>query len=126
MRKQLLTITLLMMLALVSYAIAQMAPYSVDHTYASTNAAGATAVGSFIFDRAVQPTALHVYGVLPNTQTTTVSRVHGNLVQVLADITVAAGVGSATLSNGVWLVPGDVLKVSGPTNATIEVQGVAW
>lgn len=122
MRTQILSLALTLVLAVFAVsAVAQMTPYSVDHSYNATNA-----VGNFDLGRAVQPVNLHVYGVLPNTETTIVQRVHGDYTQTLATITVAGGVGSATLSNGVWIVPGDILRVSGPTNATIEVQGLAW
>lgn len=122
MKSSLLSLVLTLTLAMfASVAVAQMTPYSVDHSYNATNA-----IGNFDLGRAVQPVNLHVFDVLPNTTTTTVQRIHGDYVQTLAAITVADGVGSAVLSNGVWIVPGDILRVSGPTNATIEVQGLAW
>lgn len=114
--------TILLSLVIIGLALCAMpavaAPYSVDLTMNNTNA-----TADFVMPMAVQPLNLHVYGVLPNTTTTTISRVHGTYVQTLATVTVAAGVGTATLTNGLWLVPGDKLRVAGPTNATVEVQG---
>lgn len=122
MKSSLLSLVLTLTLALfASVAVAQMTPYSIDHSYNNTNAHD-----SVLFDRAVQPVNLHVFGVLPNTTTTVVQRIHGDYTQTLATITVDGGIGTATLSNDVWVVPGDYIKVSGPTNATIEIQGLAW
>ena len=46
--------------------------------------------------------------------------------QANGSVVVSTGSGSAVLTNAPWIVPGDTLRISGPTNASFEVQGSAW
>ena len=99
------------------------APYSVDLTVDATNG-----VGNFTVSSAVQPDHLRLWNVLPlspTPQTVTVARVHGDWSETLTTFVLASNVASATatLTNAVRLVPNDLLRISGPTNATLEVQG---
>ena len=99
------------------------APYSVDLTVDATNG-----VGNFAVSAAVQPDHLRLWGVLPlspTPQTVTVARVHGDWSETLTTFVLASNVASATatLTNAIRLVPNDVMQISGPTNATLEVQG---
>jgi hypothetical protein len=103
------------------FAFAQWAPYSADYNYASTNA-----VGEFQMSRAVQPAHFFFFGVQPASGTATIQRVHGTYTQSLGSVSIASGSGSLALTNGVFLAPGDSLKITGPTNATFELQGMGW
>lgn len=111
------------LIALVCVAVALVAmpasavPYAIDHAY--TGPTGLVSVGT----TAVQPINLHLFGVLPASTTATVARLHGDYTQTLATIVVSGGVGTATLTNGIWVVPNDQLRITGATNATLEIQG---
>jgi hypothetical protein len=113
------TLLIALVVAALAVVVAVAAPYSVDLSYNATNG-----IGTFGMRQPVQPTHLHMFDVLPESSTATISRVHGSYTQTLATVVVATGSGSAVLTNSAWLVPGDVLRISGPTNATLEVQGV--
>ncbi len=122
MKKILWTSLILIGLALCAMP-AVAAPYSVDLTVDATNG-----VGNFTMSTAVQPDNLRLWGVLPlnvNPQTVTVTRVHGDWTETLTSFVLASNVASAssTLTNAVRFVPGDVFRISGPTNCTMELQG---
>ena len=121
------TILIAIAIATIALALCAMpavsAPYSVDLTVDATNG-----VGNFTVSSAVQPDNLRLWGVLPlspTPQTVTVTRVHGDWSETLTTFVLASNVASATatLTNAIRLVPNDVMQISGPTNATLEVQG---
>jgi len=113
--------SILIALVLATVALVAMtataAPYSIDYTY--TGPTGLVSVGT----TAVQPVNLHLFGVLPASTTATVARLHGDYTQTLAAVVVSGGVGTATLTNGIWVVPNDTVRITGATNATLEIQG---
>lgn len=122
MKPKTLSLVLFVALALCAGA-AIAAPYSVDLTYSATNT-----IGNFTMDKPVQPTGIRVWGVLPlnvEGQTVTVTRVHGDWTETLGTIALGSNVASGALglTNAPWLVKDDVLRISGPTNLTFELQG---
>ena len=116
--------TSMILIAMATCAMpAVAAPFSVDLPVDATNA-----VGNFTISTAVQPDILRLWGVKPlspTPQTVTVTRVHGDWTETLTSFVLASNVASSsvTLTNAVRLVPNDILRISGPTNATLEVQG---
>lgn len=99
------------------------APWSTDLQLNSTNA-----TADFELAEAVQPTALRLYGVLPlspTPQTVTVTRVHGSYTEAITSFVLASNVATAStnLTTAPWILLGDEVRISGPTNAVLEFQG---
>lgn len=116
--------TILILAAALMAVAAVAAPYSVDHSV--TNAATTTnlsAVGT-----AHQPVNLAIWSVKASADgsTAVVSRVHGSYVSTLWTATFASNVTTAStvLTNAAFFVPGDYIRVVGPTNFVLEVNGV--
>lgn len=98
------------------------APFSTDLQVTSTNTT------DFTLAESVQPTALRLYGVLPlspTPQTVTVTRVHGDYTETITSFVLASNVATAStnLTSAPWILLGDSVRISGPTNAVLEFQG---
>lgn len=119
--------TILLSLVIIGLALCAMpavaAPYSVDLT--AVNAA--TNVANFNVTIPVQPVNLTLWNVpAPLTDSTVnVARVHGTYSSTLWSAVIASNTTSTStvLTNAIWLVPGDVIRVTGPTNFSFEVNG---
>lgn len=110
---------LILTLAVALFASISVAatPYSVDVSWTSGTSS------DVVVAQPVQPQSIHMWGVLPAAITATVYRIHGAYTQTVSAVTNAAGTGSVALPGTLWFVAGDILRVSGPTNANVEVQG---
>ena len=119
-------IPILIALAVLSlFALPAMAvpPWSTDLELNTTNA-----TADFQLAESVQPTALRLYGVKPlspTPQTVTVTRVHGDYTETIASFVLGSNVATAStnLTSAPWVLLGDDVRLAGPTNAVLELQG---
>lgn len=123
MKTTILTLIAILAVALIPAVSATAAPFGTDLTLNTTNA-----TQDFELAVAVQPTHLRLRSVLPLSaegQTVTVTRVHGDWTETLHSFVLGSNVssGSATLTNAAWLLLGDEVRIAGPTNAILEIQG---
>lgn len=124
MKKMILTMiaTAAILAVSVAPAIAEP-PFATGFWLNNTNA-----TADFAIAEAVQPVRLNLSGVLPlsvDGQTVTVSRVRGTATEVLYAFSLGSNVASSStvLTNASWILLGDELRIAGPTNALLELQG---
>ena len=123
MKKTLIHVFLVLALVCIAALTAQAAPYSVDLDVSNA----ATNVANFAVSEAVKPVNLAIWDVTAAAagSTAVVSRVHGTYVSTLWTATFASNVTSSStvLTNAPYLAPGDYIRVTGPTNFSLEVNG---
>lgn len=121
--------TIMILAALLAVAFLAVTPAVAEppfSTVLSLNTTNATA--DFELAEAMQPENLRLWGVLPlspTPQTVNVYRVHSDQADLLHAFVLASNVssGSAVLTNAAWILLEDDVRISGPTNAYLEIDG---
>ena len=66
-----------------------------------------------------QSAYVEIIGGLPATSTSTLSRIVGNQTNTIATVVLSSGAGTATLTNGTWILRGDTLLWGGSTTSGV-------